>query len=85
MIQYLPYGGFKWIDPGSFNSVNVKADSHISHILEVDLSYPKELHDAHNEYPYCFEHTTLKDDVLSPFILDISLKSMSSLLGEAVN
>ena len=24
MIQYLPYGGFKWIDPGSFNLSDVR-------------------------------------------------------------
>ena len=26
-IQYLQYGGFKWIDPGSFNLDGVRADS----------------------------------------------------------
>ena len=74
MIQYLPYGGFKWIDPGGFNLDNVKADSDKGHILEVDLSYPKELHDAHNEYPYCCEHTTLIDEVLSPYAREIAEK-----------
>ena len=51
MIQYLPYGRFKWTDPGSFNLSDVRSDSEVGHILEVDLSYPKELHDAHKEYP----------------------------------
>ena len=55
MIQNLPYGGFKWIDPECFNLSDVRSDSGVGHILEVDLSYPKELHDAHNEYPYCCE------------------------------
>ena len=84
MIQYLPYGGFKWIDPGSFNLDNVKADSDIGHILEVDLSYPKELHDAHNEYPYCCEHTTLRE-TCSRLMLDTSRRNMDSLLGKVVN
>ena len=43
MNQYLPYGGFKWIDPESFSFDNVRADSETGHILEVDLNYPKEL------------------------------------------
>ena len=64
MVQYLPYGGFKWIDPGSFNLSNVRGDSEICHILEVDLTYQKELHNAHNEYLYCCEHKILEDDVL---------------------
>ena len=67
MIQYLPYGGFKWIDPGSFTISNVRHDSKKGHISEVDLSYPKELHDAHNEYPYCCEHKLLEDDMLSSY------------------
>ena len=74
MIQYLPYGGFKWIDPEGFSLDNVRADSDIGHILEVDLTYPKELHDFHNEYPYCCEHTTLTDEVLSPYAKHIAEK-----------
>ena len=74
MIQYLPYGGFKWIDTDSFSLDNVRADSDIGHILEVDLTYPKELHDFHNEYPYCCEHTTLTDEVLSPYAKHIAEK-----------
>ena len=74
MIQYLPYGGFKWINPELFVLDDVRADSEVGHILEVDLSYPKELHEAHNEYPYCCEHTTLKDEELSPYAKDIAEK-----------
>ena len=74
MIQYLPYGGFKWIDPESFSLDTVRADSDKGHILEVDLTYPKELHDFHNEYPYCCEHTTLTDKVLSPYAKHIAEK-----------
>ena len=67
MNQYLPYGGFTWVNPNKFNLENVKPDSEIGHILEVDLTYPNELHDFHNEYPYCCDHVTLKDDMLSPY------------------
>ena len=84
MIKYLPYGGFKWIDTESFSLDNVRADSDIGHILEVDLTYLKELHDFHNEYPYCCEHTTLTDEVLSP-MLNTSRKNMNSQLEKAVN
>ena len=67
MNQYLPYGGFKWIDPESFSFDNVRADSETGHILEVDLNYPKELHGTNNEYPYCCEHTIIENDMLSPY------------------
>ena len=43
MIQYLPYGGFRWlpkkeIDKSDLNSI--KENSSIGYILEVDLEYP---------------------------------------------
>ena len=31
------------------------------------MTYPKELHDAHNDFPYCCEHKILEDDMLSTY------------------
>ena len=59
MIQYLPYGGFKWIDIEMFDLNNVTSDSETGHILEVDLLYPKEIHESNNDYPFCCEHKIL--------------------------
>ena len=67
MKQYLPYGSFKWKDPEEFVLNNINNDSEIGHILEVDLEYPKELHDLHNEYPYCPEHLKITADMLSNY------------------
>ena len=67
MKQYLPYGGFKWKDPKEFVLNNIRNDSEIGHVLEVDLEYPKELHDQHNEYPYCPEHLKITADMLSDY------------------
>src|SRR5277367_5010915 len=67
MKQYLPYGGFKWIKPEDFHLENVRDASEIGHILEVDLEYPKELHDLHNDYPYCPEHLEITPDMLSNY------------------
>ena len=53
---------------------NVRGDSEKGHILEVNLTYPKELHDAHNDYPYCCEHKILEDDMLSPYSKFIAKK-----------
>ena len=35
--------------------------------LEVDLEYPKELHDLHNDYPLAPESTEVPQDWLSPW------------------
>ena len=54
MSQYLPTGGFKWMTDKKINVLNLadyKDDSKKGLILEVNLEYPKELHDLHNDYP----------------------------------
>ena len=46
MSQPLPTHGFKWMSEEELKNWR----SHSS-VLEVDLEYPKELHDLHNDYP----------------------------------
>ncbi|XP_060847585.1 uncharacterized protein LOC132927141 isoform X1 [Rhopalosiphum padi] len=52
MSQYMPYGGFNWVEP-TLNGLNDLDDtSPIGRIYEVDVWYPKELHDKHNDLPF---------------------------------
>ena len=44
MCQNLPVGNFKWM-------IDFKNWRDIPCILEVDLEYPENLHDLHNNYP----------------------------------
>ena len=58
MSQYLPTGNFKWMSDKEISKINLgkyKADGKNGLILEVDLEYPQELHDVHNDYPVCPE------------------------------
>jgi len=55
MSKYLPYGGFKWGDT-NIDVLNIPDDSHKGYILEVGLSYPKELHDLHSDLPVAPEN-----------------------------
>ena len=57
MAQPLPYGGFEWVTNLSNFEFNIPDDSPIGYILEVDLFYPPELHDEHNDMPFCPEHS----------------------------
>jgi hypothetical protein len=71
MSQAMPYGGFKWVDPNEFilRRYSEICDNMSSkgYMLEVDLDYPKELHDLHNEYPYCPEQVLVEDEMLSDY------------------
>ena len=66
MNSYLPNEGFEWLeDPETFDVRLVTRNSNIRYILEVDIEYPEELHDIHNDYPYCAEQVIVKEDMLS--------------------
>ena len=70
MSQPLPYGNFKWVEA---NSVIPKRKG-IGHIYEVDLEYPEELHDLHNDYPCAPEKIKVSDDMLSDYCREIKNK-----------
>ena len=55
MSQPLPTGGFKWVDvnPNEISELATRTDK--GYILEVDVSYPKDLHDSHNDLPLMCE------------------------------
>ena len=56
MSQPLPVKECKWVSPDEIDILNVRKDSKRGYIIEVDLKYPKELHDKHNLYPLAPEH-----------------------------
>ena len=55
MSQPLPTGGFKWVDvnPNEISELATRTDK--GYILEVDVSYPKDLHDSHNDLQFMCE------------------------------
>ena len=75
MSEYLPYSEFEWlknVDKLDVNSINKKND--IGHILEVDLEYPDELHELHNDYPLTPEKLAVTSDILSNYCKSIADK-----------
>ena len=77
MSQYLPTGNFKWMTDKEISKTNLgkyKADSNEGMILEVDLEYPKELHDLHNDYPIAPEKVKVSNDMLSAYCKKIAKK-----------
>ena len=70
MSQPLPAGGFQWVEDCNQLTKTIAdhpADDTKVYILEVDLEYPQELHDAHNAYPLAPEHVVVKKDWMSEY------------------
>ena len=58
MSKKLPVNGFRWLDSDEINEINEEFIKNYNendkkgHILEVDVKYPKELHDLHSDLPF---------------------------------
>ena len=71
MSQPLPYGNFRWRSGVD----NILPKEHrIGRIYEVDLEYPAELHDLHNDYLCAAEKIKVSDDMLSDYCREIKNK-----------
>ena len=68
MSEKMPYKDFRWVDIENTPSVEeMLLDDELGYILEVDLEYPSELHDLHNDYPLAPETMKInKVDKLTP-------------------
>ena len=70
MTQYLPYGNFRWMTRGEINKLDlglIRENSTNGYILEVDLEYPSELHDFHNDYPLTPEKLRFNSNMLPKY------------------
>ena len=58
MSKKLPTNGFKWIDNNKINEdfiKNINESDTKGYILEVDVEYPKRLHELHSDLPFLSE------------------------------
>lgn len=52
MSEYIPHGGFKYVKPSLQGIYDLTDTSPIGRIYDVDISYPQNLHDEHNDLPF---------------------------------
>ena len=80
MSKPLPKRDFKWkgVMPTEEDIVKKKENANNGWILEVDLEYPKELHEEHNSFPLAPEKRQVKNEWMSEYqnslIKDLDLK-----------
>ena len=83
MRQYLPINNSEWIkniDKIEQKLMRIKNNSSTGYVLEVDLEYPQELHDIHNDYPLAPEKINIPKESLSDYCLKIA--SVHNILQE---
>ena len=70
MSEKLPTGNFRWLskeEVDMFNVHNIDAEGGTCYILDVNLQYPKAIHDLHNDYPLAVECKYIEEADLSPY------------------
>ena len=76
LIEYLSNGGFKWlknVDGFDVNSISEKGP--IGYCLEVDLKYPDELYELHNDCSLAPEKLAVSSNMLSKYYKEIEKES----------
>ena len=70
--KFLLTSGFKWIDPKEFDLNKYTNNSSKGCVLEIDLEYPKELHELHSDYPLVPDEIEIKREMMSEYQLNIA-------------
>ena len=74
MLQCLPVRGFLWGEASAWTAQRVSEladDAKHGAFLCVDLEYPDEIHDAHNDFPLCPERMEVPKEWLSGYQLGL--------------
>ena len=74
MSKYLPEKGYEWVVGEELQNINwlEQTDTQpIGYIVKVNLEYPIELHDKHNDFPLAPERIHVHDKMYSQKQVDI--------------
>ncbi|KAK3105879.1 hypothetical protein FSP39_007710 [Pinctada imbricata] len=82
MSQPLPTHDFDWLNEeeiATLDATSLPPTEDTGYILEVDLEYPKHLHDLHNDYPLAPKALEIRREMLSPYqtelLKDLGMKA----------
>ena len=67
MCEYLPKSDFKWNyeEWTDEKNLNLDGEGETGYLFDVNLHYPQELHDTHNQYALAPESKAIKKDMLN--------------------
>ena len=67
MMKKLPTGGFEWTDISLDKVKQTPQKRDVRYIVMVDLNYPDNLHDCHNDFPLAAEKLKIDAEKLSQY------------------
>ena len=73
MNQKLPQCDFEWLFEEEYENIDWKeidTEGKVGYVLELDLHYPKELHDLHSDFPLAPNKCKIKNEQLSQYQLN---------------
>ena len=69
-MSKLPISNFKWLTEKKFSQIdwlNIDTEKNTGYVLEVDLHYPSELHEKHDNFPLAPQNIEISYENLSPY------------------
>ena len=67
MSEEMPLRGIRWVEDYSIDEILQEKDESVGHIIEVDLNYPNNQLDEHNDYPLAPESLSVFESFLEPY------------------
>ena len=71
----LPTGGFEWSDISLDKIMQTSDESDVGYFVRVELNYPSNLHDCHNDFPLAAEKSTIDAEMLSQYQVQLGNKT----------
>ena len=75
MMKKLPTGGFEWSDISLEKIMETSDESDVGYFVMVDLNYPSNLHDCHNDFPLAAEKLKIDAEMLSQYQVELGNKT----------
>ncbi|XP_075252035.1 uncharacterized protein LOC142344333 [Convolutriloba macropyga] len=75
MMKKLPTGGFEWSDISLDKIMQTSDESDVGYFVMVDLNYPSNLHDCHNDFPLAAEKLKIDAEMLSQYQVELGNKT----------
>ena len=75
MMKKLPTGGFERSDIRLEKIMQTSDENDVGYFVMVDLNYPSNLHDCHNDFPLAAEKSAIDAEMLSQYQLELGNKT----------